>query len=194
MYKPRLITAPATQPVSLDEAKQFLNILHDDDNVLLTAFITAATQYLDGYSGVLGRAILLQTWEMPFDRFPAGRCGLSLPFGGVTGIVSLQWKDSQGVDHSVDASDCVLETLTTGQVVSLKQGSVWPSTGQSIRLIFEAGVLSAAQVPEIIKTTIKWMVADFYERRGSSSADGSDFASTNPAFQSLVQLCRQYSF
>ncbi|TPW28605.1 phage gp6-like head-tail connector protein [Martelella alba] len=61
---PTLVTAPADQPVTLDEAKAHLGVDFADDDGLIDAFIQAATAYLDGYRGVLGRCIMFQTWQI----------------------------------------------------------------------------------------------------------------------------------
>jgi uncharacterized phiE125 gp8 family phage protein len=69
---PVLVTPPVAAPVSLAEAKAHLRVDFDDEDALISGLIDAATQHLDGWSGVLGRALMPQTWEMSLDRFPAG--------------------------------------------------------------------------------------------------------------------------
>lgn len=43
--KLRCITQPLTQPVSVEEAKSFCRILGDDDNMIISLLIDAATDY-----------------------------------------------------------------------------------------------------------------------------------------------------
>jgi hypothetical protein len=54
--------------VTLDELKGPLAIPDDDDEYVDT-LIAVATDYLDGYSGVIGRAMITQTWRQDFDGF-----------------------------------------------------------------------------------------------------------------------------
>lgn len=61
---PILVTPPALQPVTLDEAKLHCRIDHADDDILISAYIAAATGHLDGWTGILGRCILPQTWRV----------------------------------------------------------------------------------------------------------------------------------
>lgn len=68
--------APTAPVVTLDEAKAHLRISHDDDDLLIQSLIDAATEYLDGLDGVLGRALSPQTYEAVFDASPAYRLPL----------------------------------------------------------------------------------------------------------------------
>ncbi len=70
------ITPPATEPISLEDARRRLHedalgappvSPHDPD---ISAMIKAAREYLDGSSGILGRALVEQTWELRLDQFP----------------------------------------------------------------------------------------------------------------------------
>ena len=61
--------APVADLVSLAEAKAQCRVDDSDSDVLMTALIKAATDHLDGYSGVLGRALITQTWAVDFGGF-----------------------------------------------------------------------------------------------------------------------------
>ncbi|RUM40311.1 MAG: hypothetical protein DSY80_10440, partial [Desulfocapsa sp.] len=58
------ITPAASEPLTLAEVKDHLRILDNDQDTLLSSLITAATSYLDTRHGILGRALITQTWEM----------------------------------------------------------------------------------------------------------------------------------
>ena len=63
-----VVTVPPTTPVvTLDEAKQHLRVLHDDDDLMIQQLIDTAVGYLDGPDGVLGRALAPQTIVAVFD-------------------------------------------------------------------------------------------------------------------------------
>ncbi len=66
----RLITPPSADPVSLAETKTHLRVAHGEDDAYIGLLISAATQYLDGYDGILRRALVTQTWETDADRLP----------------------------------------------------------------------------------------------------------------------------
>lgn len=59
-----LVTAPTASPLSVFEAKEHLRVDHADQDRIIQRHINAAVAYLDGYKGVLGRAIMEQTWSV----------------------------------------------------------------------------------------------------------------------------------
>jgi uncharacterized phiE125 gp8 family phage protein len=61
---PVLVTPPADVPVSLAAAKAHLRVSHGDEDALIGGYLAAAVAYLDGWRGVLGRAIMAQTWRV----------------------------------------------------------------------------------------------------------------------------------
>lgn len=77
---PTLITPPADMPVTLDEAKAHCRVDGSEDDALITGLIAGAVGHLDGWTGVLGRCIMPQTWRVTDS---AGE--VVLPFPDVTG-------------------------------------------------------------------------------------------------------------
>jgi uncharacterized phiE125 gp8 family phage protein len=59
-----LITAPLAYPVSLQETKSFLRVDAADEDATILSLIASATAYLDGADGIMGRALVEQTWEL----------------------------------------------------------------------------------------------------------------------------------
>lgn len=82
---PKLVTPPAVAPVTLEDAKLHCRIDHNEDDGLIGAFVAAAVGHLDGWTGVLGRCIMPQTWSV---TVAAGEVVLPMPdvteasFGG----------------------------------------------------------------------------------------------------------------
>ena len=50
-----LVTQPAATPITLAEVKAQARVSHDDEDLLLQHYIDAATAWLDGPAGILGR-------------------------------------------------------------------------------------------------------------------------------------------
>ncbi len=61
---PILVTAPTLQPVTLAEAKAHCRVDGVDDDDVIGAMVAAAVGHLDGWTGVLGRCIMPQTWKV----------------------------------------------------------------------------------------------------------------------------------
>lgn len=61
---PILVSAPETQPVTLAEVKGHLRVDHGDEDERIIGLIAFAVGYLDGWTGVLGRCIMPQSWKV----------------------------------------------------------------------------------------------------------------------------------
>src|SRR5206468_3491169 len=87
-YQPILVTPPASSPVTLAEAKAHLVVDFNDDDALVQGLVDGAVSYLDGFSGVLCRALCAQTWRQDFDVFDFY---LKLPLSPVISIDSVKY-------------------------------------------------------------------------------------------------------
>ena len=168
MLAPVRTVAPATMPVSLSEAKAHLRVDHDDQDDLITAQIKAATAYLDGWSGILGRALIAQTWRQEFGRFADH---LPLPLAPVTAIVSISYFDTGNVVQTLDAGVYDLFADARGAHVALRPGQSWPATfrrADAVSIIFTAGYGAAADVPEPIRQAILLIVQRLFDGADTS--------------------------
>lgn len=183
----RLVTGPATPPVSLEEAKLHLRVDTADDDTLIEGLIDAAVAHLDGYSGVLGRAMIAQTWELSLDHFPgrhaalggfltglsAGRrhgrhhhpARIHLPLPPLIAVASIAYVDPQGATQTLDPSQyAVLE----GPVAAIDPvwGVTWPATrhqARAVTITFSCGYGAAStDVPKSLIVAIKMLVGHFY--------------------------------
>lgn len=66
-YRHNLLTAPAIEPITLADAKLHLRVDFDDDDDIITALIIVARQAVEEF---VGRALITQTWQVFYDRFP----------------------------------------------------------------------------------------------------------------------------
>lgn len=180
MLAPVLITPPEDVPVSLDVAKMHLRVDHDDDDVLISSLIKAAVDHLDGWTGVLGRCLLEQTWRQNFDTL--ARC-MPLPLGPVIEIVSVDYFDANGSEQTMDPDDYLLRTDAGGRsVLELKS---WPSS-RSASVTYKAGF---SVVPVAITTAILMLVAHWYANREAAAA--GDLATVPMAVDALLAPYRR---
>ncbi|KQZ12405.1 hypothetical protein ASD50_11620 [Mesorhizobium sp. Root552] len=163
MLAPVRTVAPANMPVSLSEAKAHLRVEHDDQDDLITAQIKAATAWLDGYAGLLGRALITQTWQQEFGRF-ADR--LPLPVSPVIAIVSVSYFDAGNVQQVLDPGLYDLFADARGAHVALRPGQSWPASFRrtdAVSVTFTAGYGAAADVPEPIRQAILLIVQRLFD-------------------------------
>ncbi|WP_340583942.1 head-tail connector protein [Brucella pseudintermedia] len=168
MLAPVRTVAPATMPVSLAEAKAHLRVDHDDQDDLISAQIRAATAYLDGYAGILGQALITQTWRQDFDRF-ADR--LTLPLAPVTAIDSISYFDAGNVQQVLVPGLYALHADACGAYVTRRSGQSWPASfrrADAVSIIFTAGYGAAADVPEPIRQALLLIVQRLFDGADTS--------------------------
>jgi uncharacterized phiE125 gp8 family phage protein len=189
----QLIVPPAVYPVTLAEAKAQCRVDHDDEDAFIQRLIAAATGHFDARSGVLGRCLISQTWEMVLDEFPAG--ALELPLGPVQSVVSVEYDDPSGVAQTVAASTYTVDTTSLSAWV-VPDGS-WPPTLDNInavRVRFVSGYGSTpAAVPDAIRHAILMLIGHWYENR-EAVAPGSPSAPLPMAVDALVAPYRVHGF
>lgn len=137
---PTLITAPSADVVSLADLKAHLRVTHLAEDTLIASLGAAATAYLDGWTGILGRCIMPQTWQITAD---SGE--VSLPFPDVT---------TASAAYAAGAAALVPEIGPCGPVVTLTEGCVVTFT-----CAMPAHLLPAVQM------AVKLLVGHWYQNR-----------------------------
>jgi len=163
------VTPPATEPVTLSEAKLHCKVDGTDDDALITALITAARQHAEDYTR---RAFVTQTLEVSYDLDDLFEFGsyVELPRPPIASITSVKSYDADDEESTMSSSSYRL----SGDRVVLASGGAWPSSLRDrdcIVVRYVAGYGAASAVPEAIKTAIKAMVAHAYDNRAQVSID-----------------------
>ena len=164
-----VVTAPATTPVTLAEAKLTLLVDHTADDTLITQLIEAATREVETLAA---RSLVTQTREIVIDRWPAlGVILLEHP--PVQSITSIKYVTDAGVEVTLAATDYELIADVTPPYVWPGQDDLWPSatlrSRAPIRVRYVAGYGAAAAVPSDFKRLILGLVAVDYENREAMS-------------------------
>jgi len=114
MFRPVRVTPAADLPlpISVDDVKSALRVDGDDNNVEIERLIKAAVDHYEGWSGVLGIALVEQTWRQEFGRFEDKMC---LKVGPVSSIASVKYRNEQGQIATVAADNYTLKHDAGGQ-------------------------------------------------------------------------------
>lgn len=160
-----LVTAPTSDPVSLETTKAHLRVETMEDDALIASQITRATQYVEGRQR---RQLMQATYRYCLDWFPNM---IEVPLSPLSSVTSLKYYDTDGVLQTlVEDTDFEVDTdAEPGRIVPW-YGEVWPSTRQrtkAVQLTYVAGYASAATVPEPTKQAILLLVGHWYENRES---------------------------
>jgi uncharacterized phiE125 gp8 family phage protein len=166
----RIITAATVEPVTLAEARLQCKLTDDDstdEDALITAWITAAREQAEHYTG---RALAVQTIEMALDCFPEYEDDvISLDMPPVTAITSVKYTDTAGVEQTISPSAYALSLYGDSRKLAPTYGNYWPSTRDIPDAARIRCVCGYASVPKAAKSAILLMVADRFENREGAS-------------------------
>ena len=182
----QITSEPATEPVSLAEAKLYLRVDSSDEDDLITSMIVSARQMIENH---LRSALITQTRKMTLDDFPASSSDVNKierlsnfqniaitelqgeaviylwprPIQSITSITT--YNDNN--DATVFSASLYRLDAANGRVV-LNEGQVWPSDlrdESAVEVVYVCGYGAAGDVPEAIKQAIKMLIAQMYESR-----------------------------
>lgn len=167
----KLITSPEEKLVSLELAKQFLRIDHDDEDAILNVMIGAAEEVV---AKLTNRAFGVGTWELVLDEFPDE--AIQLPIAPLLDVVGLYYFDNEGDEQTVDTDDYYVDDRSAVPwIVPTTNG--WPSpildAINAVRLRFRAGYPGLGESPPQPETdapkglvlAVLQLISHWYETR-----------------------------
>lgn len=160
------LVQPASEPVTIIQAKLHCRVSHaDEDSFFTDIAIPAARQEAEH---ILGRTLLPTTWRHTLDGFPD--CGeILLPYPQVTAISDFQYRDSTEAWVDVEAALYAVDMASKPGRIYLKWDKSWPITDStydaSVRVDYVAGYANIAAVPASIKAWLLIRIAQLYEHR-----------------------------
>jgi uncharacterized phiE125 gp8 family phage protein len=182
----KVITAVTAEPVLLATARLHLKADSTTEDALIEAWITAAREFAEHYTG---RSLAAQVLEMALDEFPADGAAIELDMPPVNAITSVKYTDTAGVEQTLDVGSYALSTYGASRTLALTYGSSWPSTREvpdAVRIRYSAGY---AICPKAAIAAILLMVAHWYEHRSDVHV-GSTVSEMPIASRSLLDTIR----
>jgi uncharacterized phiE125 gp8 family phage protein len=165
-----LLTPPAAEPISLEQAKARLRISDTSQDARLTHLIRSARQRVEGDTG---RALITQTWLERRDRWDGdGRlCAFAtqfkLPKPPLIAIeaITIYAADDTPTEH--DPADFFIDTLSEPGRLALRPNGQFPQPGRDvggIEIRFTCGYgESAEDVPAPLVEAIGQLVEAMFE-------------------------------
>ena len=157
-------TQPATEPVSLVEAKAHLRVAHTDDDSYITSLIEAARRSAEFFTK---RAFITQTLELALDVEPSGGF-VELPMPPLASVTSVKYYADDDTATTMDSADYHVDIIGEPGRVVLLQDASWP-TAAELRTVnayvirYVAGYGTASAVPEQIKAGIREIIRKMYD-------------------------------
>ena len=166
--------APLVPLVTTADAKAVLRISHDDEDDVIAALAAAAAAHLDGFEGLLRRALVTQKWRVSvLDADSYG--SLFAPLSPVQAVELIQY-------YPPDVDTLATESLGNYRLIKApdwayiepKAGFSWPSTDDrpdALQAVFRIGYGDTpADVPASIVHAAKLIIGHLYENREETTA------------------------
>jgi len=189
---PTLTTAAATDIVSAAEAKTHCRVDHTDDDTYFASLIDAATAYMDGWTGVLGRCLIDQTWTVNASGWQTRT--MRLPFPDVQSI-TITYEDADNATQTLSSSLYELNEDNAGSYIyfldSFTSPAVYDDAQFPVHFAMVCGYGSAAtDVPMAIRQAALLLIGHMYENRESVSIEA--LKEVPMAFSALIAPYRRY--
>lgn len=159
MWYPQTVTvSPASEPVTLAEAKAHCRVDGSDEDTRINGFIAAARGYVEGHCGI---AIASRTVTIKCDSFSDFDAFPGVP---LLAVLSISYTDSAGTTQTLPSS--VYEVRSDGLTASiaLKYQQAWPSIQPGSRITVTASI-GYAETPAELKQALLLVIGDWYRSR-----------------------------
>lgn len=188
MMTSKLISAPAQEPLTLDEVRGYLRIDSTAFDATLLGLVQSARSRAEAYTG---RVLITQTWDLLLDDLPGL---IELPKAPVQSVTEIVYVGAGDVDVTMAAADYETDLSSTpARIVPADAGSwsVVLSTNQRfnlvrVRYVAGYGADPTDVDPEIRTAMLAWVTLMHENPAGIAEANAALEALL---FQKRVELC-----
>jgi len=187
----QITVQPATEPITLVEAKSHLRVTFADEDTYINTLITSARKYCEAYCN---RVFITQTWRQNEN---AWAYPIKLMVNPVISLTSLKYIDTNEAQQTITDDTNNFQKDFNSDVAKIYSGLVeaFPAIGISINpieIITVCGYGAASDVPDDIKHAIKLMVSHLYENRDMVNVPLNNLSSDIPMPSAVPSLLNRY--
>ena len=146
----KLVAEPTADPVTVSEIREYARIDGTEQDITIGNLIKAAREAAQSYQN---RAYFTQTWELSFDSFPS--MPVEIPRPPLQDLVSVKYIDIDGIEHTMDLNDFIVDKRSEPGRVMFKHGKCWPNVQlqpiDSVIFQFKAGYDNVNKIPYTVK-------------------------------------------
>lgn len=162
----QLLSPPASEPVTLAEAKAHLKLDTTDDDALIATLITAARARAEWHTG---RAFVTQSWRFILDAIPPGGV-IEIPLPPLRAVSEIAVADANGIRRVLDTPEYAVDTASEPARVVVAAPPRNLQRFDAVEIAFTAGFGDASAVPAAVRQAILTIAGDLYTHRGDSDA------------------------
>ena len=167
----KLITPPATEPVTLDEAKAHLGVTHTESDNQITDLIVSAREYCEGFQN---RAFITQTWDLWLDAWP-DKDYIRILRPPLQSVASTKYYGTDNTEYTMPVTDYFVDDKNEPGRVALAYCKSWPSVTlrptNGVAVQFVAGYGLAVDVPQKVKQAILLKIELDFDQHDPDEAD-----------------------
>ena len=185
--KLQLRNAPSVEPLSLDDAKQYLRVTGSDDDAFINSLIVASRDSCENFTH---RALITQEWTMWLDNWdakskmpwwdgvrvgawiPESASGIELPKNPVQSVDLINSYDDDNTATVWATTNYFVDIYSIKARVNLTIGGITPVNTRptnGIEIQFKSGYGDApTDIPNTLLEGMKAMIGHMYENRGCS--------------------------
>lgn len=157
-YASELLSGPASEPITLREARDACDISDNFRDSELSLWITEARKIVEHDSRL---SLVNQSFAMYLHSFPS-RSFFELPVSPLSSVTSITYLDTAGSSQTLSTDVYKIDTARKPPRVWLKHNQTWPATyteANAVTVTYVAGHgATSADVPEMAKQAIKFVV------------------------------------
>ena len=158
------------QPITLGEAKDQIRQETSDDDTIITAYISAAGDYIERR---IQRSLAARTWIVELNRFPDFAGEIALPVPPVQSVTEITYYTNSVLTTLTEGTDYRVNLPLSRVRIGLGKTS-WQladTMPDAVTITIVTGYATINDVPVAIKQATKLLVGHWYEHREGVSSD-----------------------
>ena len=187
---PELVIAPTVACVPVEDVRAHLRVDGTEEDAVIEGAIAAAVSHLDGYGGILGRALMEQTWRQYLPCWPSSR-SIRLALAPAISIEAIEGRGADGDTVALDPDDYRLigkagisPQLIINPDVALPALAGGPD---AISITFKAGYGAEPEfLPPALRAAIMLMAGDLFRFRSTVQLGASAAVAMSTTVDRLV--------
>jgi uncharacterized phiE125 gp8 family phage protein len=148
--------------ITVQELKDYLRVDSNTDDVMLEAFINAATSQIEAR---LNRPLRLQSWIYSLDYSDLTTGLIYINKAPIVSVDSIEYYDGTNTLQTLDSSNYFVSLSSNPCKIKVMQLPNIYNRLDAVKITFTAGYATVNDIPKDIKQALKFMCGHWYENR-----------------------------